>query len=293
MSLFQPTTESDCSAPKLTPSELASAARDLIVRNHDSSKYPKINRKFVDPVKSGEPRFALLSFIPSKDAKPDSDNFYGFIKIRGAFYTEDEAAARAQEIIENVDSTNSIYISIVGHPYPVTTKGMSCNITEIDVQKKTEKTISENVRAKRNEEKRIAEEMQQKRDELFEDVASEASDEDKYITNRVKLAHLRANVIDYIKTIAEWKNAIIKTKNTLKAADSKYESIFMDKYLRARRKANIPESTDLDGFMKYIALPIEWEGDEDTSAAPPTTDDNEITHSSNNNDDDNKENSAN
>jgi hypothetical protein len=248
---FNPT---DATAQPLTKQQTSDAVSQLVI---DTTKFPQINRKLVDPIKNGDPRFALFSFIPTAGATPDKDGVFGVAKIRGAFYTSKEADARAEEIISNVDSTNSIFTCFIGVPFALVPRGKAIDTTEIDLKNKTEKTISENIRIKRNAEKKEMEEIEERRADLLADVSKEPTDEDTYIEQRVKLAHLRYLIIEHKAKLKECEEAELKVRDKLREMPKDFEETYMDRYKEGRRKANIPEETDLSGFMKYMTEPID------------------------------------
>lgn len=223
-----------------------------------------IGKKYIDPVRKGEPRFVLFSYIKSKDATCDKDGFFGVAKVRGVFYTEEEAAERAEEIIKDIDSTNSIFTCLVGVPFPIVDKGHCDTVSEIDVRKKVETTISENVRAKRLTEQKEMQDIKEREEELMDEngIARDPGDEEQYIQNRVKLAHLRYAINEHNVKIKECKELIDKVVSVLltsKAENPEFEENYLKRYKEGRRKVGIPENTDMSGFMKFMADPIETE----------------------------------
>lgn len=254
MNAFQLTSESGV----LSPEEVKSATASLI----KPIPFRKINRRFIDPQKHGEPKFALFSFVKSQDAIADKDGFFGVGKIRGVFYTEKEASERAEEIIRDVDSTNSIHTCMVGVPFPLVVQGYAEELSEINLQNKVESAISDNVRAKRKAEQKEMEEIKRRKEELMDEEsrARPENPEDKYISQRVKLAHLRYAIIEHTTKLAECKELEKKVIVQLKEESQlhpEYEEIYMDRYKKARRDVGIPESEDSVGFMKFMAAPIE------------------------------------
>lgn len=223
-----------------------------------------LNKKYIDPIRKGDPRFVLFSYIKSKDATPDKDGYFGVAKVRGVFYTEAEAASRAEEIIKDVDSTNSIFTCLTGVPFPIVDKGHCDTVSEIDVRTKVETTISENVRAKRIAEQKEMQEIKEREQALMNDdgVSKDVSEEEQYIQNRVKLAHLRYAVNEHTTKIKECTDLTTKVVSELLSAKSKnpeFEENYLERYKQGRRKVGIPEDTDLAGFMKYMADPIEMD----------------------------------
>jgi len=242
----------DIKAPVLTKDECTNAINDLCQKN-----YVQVNRKFIDPIKQGDLRFALFSFIKAPGVEPDKDGVFGVAKIRGAFYTEEDAALKAEEIVKDVDSTNSIYTCRIGFPFPLVQRGFAENLQEIDLSKKTEETISQNVREKRRQEEREMKEIEERRQELYKDVDpnKETDPQEEYVTHRVKLAHLRYAICEHSSKIKECEILKENCKKFLKEQmelHPEYEEKYLDRYKQGRRAANIPEETDLTGFMKFM-----------------------------------------
>ena len=247
--------------------------------------FPRYNKRFADPIKNGEPRFALFSFVemPDKDLgafledikselptelktrlerlKARKQVIRGVGKIRGAFHTVGEADARAEEIIRDIDSTNSIFTCMMGQPFPLVTEGFSEEVTEIDLQKETETAIAQNVREKRRKEQKEMEEIKKREEALKADVTKEPGDdlEEDYVTRRVKLAHLRYAISEHDKKKAECIEHEQKCVEWLKEQSElhpEFEHNYMKKYLDARKAAHIPDDQVPEGFMRYMNEPI-------------------------------------
>jgi len=275
---FKPT--HNLNEPSLSQNQMINAKR-VLFKNIDH--FPKINRKFIDPQKAGEPRFALFSYIELPDH--EMSNFLdeikttltnlqleklhelqsrkqvikGVAKIRGSFFTQLEAEQKAEELIKDVDSTNSIFTCIIGTPFPLVTEGFSNELNEVDLQNQTEHTISQNVREKRRKDQKEMNELKQQQDELMQDVTMDpfAKEEENYITNRVKLAALKNEIASHenkIKECINLKNNCVKWLIDMKSKNPEYEESYMEKYMTARKNANIPD--DEEGLMKYMRDPI-------------------------------------
>lgn len=257
MDSFKITTSSNDFTP-LTETETKLAVSELIVK----SSYRQINRKLIDPQKQGEHKYALFSFVKAPNATCDSDGFFGVAKIRGSFFTEEEAARRAEEIIRDVDSTNSIYTCLIGVPFPLVVKGCAEDLTEIDLRNKTENVISENVRAKRLSEQKEINEIKERRDALLKNEGKIDSihPEEQYVEQRVKLAHLRYAINEHTSKLAECRELEKKVRTNLnecKERNPEFEINYMERYKRGRREVGISEEADVTGFMKYMADPID------------------------------------
>jgi hypothetical protein len=95
----------------LTPSEVESAMKELIVR------FPKLERLPVDPPIASQ-QFGLFSF---KLLPKPVNGVYGFLKFRGAFANENEWETHAKNIIRSVDSKHHIWPYQQGRWMPITT----------------------------------------------------------------------------------------------------------------------------------------------------------------------------
>lgn len=256
--------------PPLEASELSEAMKTLYVK----APFSELNRRYVDPPLVDQ-KFALISFIPCPDARPDKDGFYGFAKIRGVFNTIEEADAQAEDIIRNVDSCNSIFTCHVGRPVPMCVKGNSASLNEIDLQSKTEDTIAKNVREKRQQDKKEIEALKEREDLLRKDV-SEPNPEDEYITTRVKLATLKFTIEEHQKKVKECEELKKKCEiDLLKLyrCHPEYEERYMERYLEGRKKANIPDDAEMPGFMGYMKDPLPPPlADDDDDDKPPASD---------------------
>lgn len=273
----------------LTPNETELAKNNLLKNVY----YPKINRKFRDTIGYNDPQFALFSYITTEDSELNSFlskikdylenqkgkhvqndmlrevNFLqtrtkpmiGIGKIRGAFQSEQDAKAKAEEIIRDYDSVNSIFTCMIGVPFPIVAEGHSKELDEINIEHETEKTIAQNVREKRDRDKKEIDSIKQRKEELLTDVDKDPSDDPMalYIQNRVKLAHLRYYINAYQKQLEETKQNEEKCKLWLKEKSTQnpeFEKDYLDIYMKSRRDINLPDSYDPDNMMKYINDPL-------------------------------------
>lgn len=250
-----------------------------------TSEFPSINRRFVDPPVAGEPKFALFSYIAYPDL--EMDKFLGSIKdtlkpkhkkqlvelqarpqlikgvgkIRGAYQTQSEAEIRAEDIVRDIDSTNSVFTCIVGVPFPLVAEGMAEELSTIDLQQQTEHTIAQNVRKQRQKDQKEMEDIKRREDELMATAKKDSSvdDEDEYVTQRVKLAHLRYSIVEHVKKhalcVENEKQCVAKLLD-MKNRNPEFEEKYMEKYLAGRKAAHIPDDHNLEGFMKYMNDPL-------------------------------------
>jgi len=197
----------------------------------------------------------LVSFIPSKDARPDSDGVYGMVKVRGSYHTLEETNERAEFLINNIDSYHKIYHAYVGRPFPATnSSSYSAETSEVDIRKKVSKVVSDDIKQKRLEEKREIEDIKQREKELIEESKRDEIDTyEKYITLRVKKAQLSWTYLETQKKMDQMKESIITTRREVQELDAEfpeYINSYRDKYMEARINSGIKEEDD--SFIKYL-----------------------------------------
>jgi len=226
--------------------------------NTITSKFSRVDRTYADPAIPLQ-NIALFSFMPAKGATPNANGVFGFAKIRGSYASEMEANQRAEYIIRNVDSYNQIFHTYVGRPFPITVDSKySAETQEIDIRKEMAKTVSENIKEKKEDEHKTMQEIKQKEEELLADSKKETEDPyDEYITQRVKCAQLSFTYLEHQKKMSEIKNIIIKTRDRIKEMDGEYPEFkdsYYQKYMDARDKAGIKESKEdtQANFIKYL-----------------------------------------
>ena len=277
---FHPTHPTN--VPPLSNEELQ-IAKDKLVKAVD--KFPRVNRHFVDPLRAGDPKFALFSYIEHPDVdmikfhddimgslKPKhkkqlaelnarSQWVKGVAKIRGAYVTQQEAEARAEEIVRDIDSTNSVFTCIVGAPFPLVTEGMAEEVNEIDLQQQTEHAIANNVRKQRRKEQREMEDIKRREEELRRNAEKDPNIDDleNYIAQRVKLSHLRYSINEHTKKKAECvenEKNVVEWLLDMKSRHPEFEEKYMEKYMAGRRAAHMPADHEPEGFMKYMDDPL-------------------------------------
>jgi hypothetical protein len=252
----------DQSSPHLTSSE-AQEAISVLDNKSFTDKFPRIDRTYADPAISMQ-HIGLISFVPAKGATPNENGIFGFAKLRGNYPTEMEASQRAEYLIRNVDSYHQIYHTYIGRPFPITSSSkFSAETSEIDIRKETAKTISQNVKDKKDEEQKIIQEIKEKEDRLIQESKREDVDPyEEYITTRVKKAQLIFTYLEHQKKMEEIKNILIKTRKTVSDMDEKYPEFkdsYYKKYMDARRDAGIKETEEdsQSNFIKYMVEDVD------------------------------------
>uniref|UniRef100_A0A6C0CZ22 Uncharacterized protein n=1 Tax=viral metagenome TaxID=1070528 RepID=A0A6C0CZ22_9ZZZZ len=260
----------DQRSPPLTETEVDAALTEL---NNSAfvKKFPRVDRTYADPPLPLQ-TIGLVSFTPAKGAQPNENGVYGFAKLRGNFATMLEADQRAEYLIRNADSYHSIYHTYVGRPFPLTVSSKySAETAEVDIRTETTKSVSQNIKNKKDEEQRIVNEIKEKEERLLEETRSaEEKGEDPYehyVTLRVKKAQLTWTYLEHIKKMAEVKKILIRTRKEVADMDAEnetYKESYFEKYMKARADAGVKESAEelQDNFIKYLVEDVKLDFDE-------------------------------
>lgn len=223
----------------LNEQELQNAVRTLVNKQFTGLEFPRKTKFRVDPHISGQ-MLGLISFIPSKDARPDSQGCFGVLKLRGNFPTMHEADKWAENIIRNYDSYSDIDYVYVGRDFPIMVDTSSyCSTTrEIDIRKKIEDTVKESIKQKKEEEKREMDEIQERQRKLLskEEEKTTYDDLDYYTQLRVKKANALMMIEECEKKMNECKEVIGKTQSQIAELDAshpEYKEEYLEKYTRA------------------------------------------------------------
>lgn len=252
-------------APKcVTPLNLEELPAAMEALNKDIS-FTQVDRYYADPPQMNQ-KIALVSFIPASGAKPDKDNLYGMMKVRGVYGSEEEANERAEFIIRNVDSYHEVYHAFVGRPFPVTNaEGYAGSIKSIDIRKKTTELISEDILSKKRQEKMEVEDIQDREKKLLEE-SSRAKEGlpidpfDEYITENVKRAQLVWTFHETKKKILQMQESFKSSTETITKLDAEnpdFIKSYRAKYMEARKASGIPD--DNDSFIRYLGMDLATE----------------------------------
>lgn len=256
----------EVSAPPLTVDE----TRCALASQYDNTSialFPRVERKYADPAIVNQ-NYALVSFVPSKTAQPDEDGCYGMMKIRGVFATIEEADERAEYIVKNVDSHQSILTTFVGRPFPLIphdAEKYGAKLNKIDINKKTDRVMAEDIKAKREQDSKDVAEIYEREEKLKKDVKTELSElpsEETYTTLRVKRSQLIHVYMENIKKMRELKTLILTTDaeiNSMDANDPTLIEQYHQRYMDARRESGLSDDmvNDTDTFMRYLGNDVD------------------------------------
>lgn len=253
------------STPALSEQDVELAMESL--NNCDfTNKFPQVDRVYADPPPPLQ-NVGLISFVPAKGAKPNENGVYGFAKLRGNFPNQEEANARAEFLIRNVDSYHQIYHTYVGRPFPMTLSSkFSAETDEIDIRKQTTESVTANIKKVKDDDQQEMKEIKERQDALIADTEKEHEDPyDQYITLKVKKAQLTWTYLQHIDKLKEVKGIIKKTRTQLDELDSEYPDFnetYYDKYMAARRDVGFKDTAEeaKKNFLQFLVEDCELPG---------------------------------
>lgn len=245
----------DVTRDNLTQEQLESA-QQLKNTQFLQLEFPRTRRVRVDPEINNQ-HFALISFVPSSGATPDSDGCFGVAKVRGVFPTVEEADEWANNLIRNFDSYAEIDFVPVGREFPVMADNMIYvrETREVDVRKILDKTTKEYLDKKREQEKQQIEEIKQRQKELQELPKEEDKDSiDYYIKLRVKRATSLMRKDEARNVMNQCNHVIDATGVELNEVEEKHPEFakkYLEQYETALKESGIkPADNPLIKYMK-------------------------------------------
>jgi hypothetical protein len=227
--------------------------------------FAQVDRYYADPAQMNQ-KIALVSFVPASGAKPDKDNIYGMMKVRGVYATEEEANERAEFLIRNVDSYHEIYHAYVGRPFPVTTsEGYATEIKKIDIRQKTTDVISDDILNKKRQERGEVEDIKDREKKLLDESKRAQAGEpmdifEEYVTENVKRAQLAWTYHETLAKMKQMKESFNKATERIREIDEKepeFVNRYRERYMEARRQSGIPD--DNSSFIQYLGLDLSAE----------------------------------
>lgn len=224
------------------------AVKDLVDTSYMQLTYPRTMKLQVDPPLNGQ-TYALYSFIPSRDAKPDLQGCFGVLKLRGCFPTESEADHWSENLIRGYDSYAKIDECWVGRPVPlmVDNEIYRSSTREIDIRRKVDEIQREELKTRREEEKREQEDIQRRHRELMRDVGEDRKetpdDLELYVQLKVKHAHAKFTKDELVKRLTDYDSNISRVAKEIKELDKKdstFKEQYMARYTAALEASGIP-----------------------------------------------------
>jgi len=240
-------------ATDLTPQQVSDAFDTLVVNSYVRN-FPSTEKYSTDPIHNDQ-KYFVWSFVPSPGAKPDERGLFGMAKFRGAFATTEECDERSIFLIKNVDSYHEYLYGFVGKPFPVTVNTKYVKEEKIiDVKNDQIRIIGDYVAEKREKEKKDISDIKDREKELLEETEKPVDLNQKYITLRVKKAHLTQAIEDAEKKLIKMKKTLRTTYgeiDELDASNPEFKEDYIERYKQARAEVGIVNDVD-NNFIKYI-----------------------------------------
>lgn len=234
--------------------------------NKMTTEFPKIEKTWADPAIQGQ-EFCLVSFLPAKGATPDKDGLYGLIKVRGSYGTVNECDDRCERLLMESDSYHEICRGSVGKPLPLSHPDddrFTLEVDHVNLQKKIQMEISDDVKEKRKKEKQEMDEAKARSDKIQQKektIIEHGEDpEEKYTTFRVKRANLIFSLYELLKNAKKYKDTLLQTIGAIEKMDTEFpqfQHTFMAKYNNAAKEVGIP--TEKNFILRYLAGPVPFD----------------------------------
>lgn len=242
----------------------ADAATAALVDLSFTTKFRKFERSYVDPEIRNQ-QFGLISFVPSKGAKPDKDGVYGMAKLRGNYGSEVEAAVQAARLIKETDSYHKIFTAYVGRPFPITNDEKYCKETEeVDIQNKTKEIISEDVKEKRQQQKKEMEEVKAREKRLIDQQSNDYDESpfERYMMLNTKKAQLAFTYEETMEKMLKVKQSIITAREEILKMEEEnpgFKDELFENFKAARAQSGITTDSETmrTTFVKYLCQDID------------------------------------
>jgi hypothetical protein len=226
----------DPSRQSLTDEEVKSIKKDLIKIDFIMTKYARERKFRVDTQVVGQ-NFGIISFKPSRGAKPDKRGCFGVIKLRGNFASTEEADKRSDQLISEDDNLD-IDMPFVGREFPLMLNNevYTHSIRDVDTSKTITDSTSSLMKEKEEKDAKEKKKMVDQQRKLFDNTNEEEKETtrteyDLYVQMRTKKAS-NLHVIDKCKVnIDKCKDNISNAERDIKEMDEKYP-IYHNEYIR-------------------------------------------------------------
>ncbi len=228
-----------------------------------SSFYNRDRKTRTDPEVLGQ-TIGLVSFIPSKDATPDSEGSFGVMKLRGNFQTALEAEKWCEMVIRDYDSYSVNQFVFVGREYPLMATNDIYNSPHKeedlkDVMSKVVKTYLKELLEKREKEEKDLLERQSKlslnkeQKRVNTDKEEDKTTIEYYTLLNVKRAYNVHQLNESELTMKKSQMVIENTQKEILEMEAEFPDFkkeYLDRFIEAVKKAGNPEGSDT--FIKHM-----------------------------------------
>ena len=235
------------------------------------------DRKYrTDPELMGQ-QIALMSFIPSKGAIPDSDGSFGVLKIRGNFASASEAEKWCDMLIRDYDSYSVNELVFVGKEHPLFInrniyKSPHAEEDLKDIITKTVKAYLKDLEDRRKQEEKDMVERQSKL-RINEDRETDKATVEYYTVLNVKKAYNKHQLVESEVTLEKCKLVIEEVEKEILDMDKEFPDFrqeYLQHYINACKQAGNPEEND--SLIKYLVDEHEKEAVKEALRVPVVED---------------------
>jgi len=244
----------------LTDTQLEDAKKECLNKDFVKLKFPREQKFRVDPTINGQ-QYGLISFVPSQNAKPDSDGCFGVLKFRGAFSSGNEAETYAEHLLREVDTYAEIDVVYIGKEFPLLVDNTmyTKSTREIDIRKKLDDVVKADLRMKKEKEQKEIEEVTARQQKLLDKTHETEKEEiyddiEFYTTLRVKKAQALSLIDEAKKRVKEAEEVVESTNQEIDTLDKdhpEYKEQFLEKYKNAL--SSIGTKAEDNPLIKYMA----------------------------------------
>ena len=237
--------------------------RPSLEKDVSTSCYLRDRKTRTDPEVLGQ-TIGLVSFIPSKDARPDSEGSFGVMKLRGNFQTASEAEKWCQMLIRDYDSYSVNQFLFVGREYPLmATNSIYASVDKDeklkDVISKVVKVYLKDIAEKREKDEKDMLERQSKlslnkeQKRVTPDKEEDKTSIEYYTLLNVKRAYNMGQFNESDLTLKKSQMVIENTQKEILEMETKFADFkkeYLDRFIEAVKKAGTPEESD--SFIKFM-----------------------------------------
>ncbi len=254
----------DPSREDLNDEEVKSIKKDLIKIDFIMTKYARERKFRVDTPVVGQ-NFGIISFKPSREAKPDKRGCFGVIKLRGNYASTAEADKRSDQLISEDDNLD-IDMPYIGREFPLMLNNevYTHSIRDVDTSKTITDSTSSLMKEKEEKDAKEKKKMVDQQRKLFDNTNEEEKETtrteyDLYVQMRTKKAS-NLHVIDKCKVnIVKCKDNISNAEKEIKEMDEKYPSYhneYIRNYIKEIKQVGIdPKQMEIIRYMMDDTFP--------------------------------------
>lgn len=248
-----------------TKINLSSSTEVEIVEKEEvvNSNYNRDRKTRADPEVLGQ-TIGLVSFIPSKDAKPDSDGSFGVMKLRGNFQTASEAEKWCEMLIRDYDSYSVNQFVFVGREYPLMSNNnvYSSQHKDEDLKDIISKVVKVYLKELAEKRERDEKDMLERQSKLSlnkeQKRVNTDKEEDKTTIEYYTLLNVKKsyNLHQLNESELTMKKSQLVIENAdkeiaeLEAEFTDFKKEYLDRFIEAVKKAGNPEGSD--SFIKHM-----------------------------------------